>query len=150
MSRPGRSMKLLMFLSPRFRFRPFLSASGGQIPDGGAKTVQNAAVIFVHAEESDPDCGDKLLKKFVKNVKWITNKRGYKDIVLHSFTHLSDSKAPPEFAASFLENASEKLVSSGYRVELTPFGFSCEWNLSVHGEPLAKVFKNLSEEESAS
>lgn len=110
----------------------------------------DAAVIFVHAEAGDPDGGDKLLKKFVKNVKWIANKRSYRNVVLHSFTHLSESKAPAEFAASFLQKASEKLVSAGYRVELTPFGYSCEWDLSVHGEPLAKVFKNLSEEESQS
>lgn len=142
-------MKLLMFLSPRFRYRPFVSASGGRSLEGEAKTVTNAAVIFVHAEGSDADSGDKLLKKFVKNVKWIANKRDYKDVVLHSFTHLAESKAPPEFAASFLERASEKLTFAGYRVELTPFGYSCEWDLSVHGEPLAKVFKNLSEKESA-
>lgn len=142
-------MKLLMFLSPRFRFRPFLSASDGQSLDGEARTVSNAAVIFVHAEAGDPDSADKLLKKFVKNVKWIANKRDYKDVVLHSFTHLSESKAPAEFAASFLDRASQKLASAGYRVELTPFGYSCEWDLAVHGEPLAKVFKKLSEEESA-
>jgi len=136
-------MKLLMFLAPRFRYRPFVSTSDGARINDDEQCVRNAAVIFVHAEENDPLAGARLLTKFVKNVKWIANKREYKNVVLHSFTHLSESKSAPEFAESFLSRASERLSASGYRVRLTPFGYSCEWELTVHGEPLAKVFKNL-------
>lgn len=133
-----------MFLAPRFRFRPFVSAVDGAKADGVETSVRDAAVIFVHAEEGDAEDSAWLLTKFVKNVKWIANKRGFKDIVLHSFTHLSESKSAPEFAESFLIQAQERLSAAGYRVHLTPFGYSCEWKLSVHGEPLAKVFKSLS------
>jgi hypothetical protein len=136
-------MKLLMFLAPRFRYRPFLSSSSSAGVNDVEQCVHDAAVIFVHAEEKDGDAGSKLLTKFVKNVKWIANKRGFRNIVLHSFTHLSESKSPPEFAESFLSQASERLSAAGYCVRLTPFGHSCEWELAVHGEPLAKVFKSL-------
>jgi hypothetical protein len=37
----------------------------------------------------------------------------------------------------------ERLRSVGYRVWITPFGWVCEWELGVHGESLAKVFKSL-------
>ncbi len=133
-----------MFLAPRFRYRPFVSVLGGPAARDEDGDVRNAAVIFVHAEENDTDSGAKLLTKFVKNVKWIANKRDFKNVVLHSFNHLSESKSPPEFAGSFFIQASEKLSAAGYRVHLTPFGYSCEWELSVYGEPLAKVFKSLS------
>lgn len=136
-------MKLLMFLAPRFRFRPFLATLDGAETDVGEKTVEDTVVIFVHAEESDTMNTTALLTKFVKNVKWLANKRGVKNVVLHSFTHLSESKSAPEFAESFLIQASDRLSSAGYQVELTPFGYSCEWELAVHGEPLAKVFKSL-------
>ncbi|MDH3316571.1 MAG: threonyl-tRNA synthetase editing domain-containing protein [Gammaproteobacteria bacterium] len=132
-----------MFLAPRFRFRPFIATLDGAETDVGEKTVQDAAVIFVHAEESDTMNSAGLLTKLVKNVKWLANKRGIKNVVLHSFTHLSESKSSPEFAESFLIQASDRLSSAGYRVDLTPFGYSCEWELAVHGEPLAKVFKSL-------
>jgi hypothetical protein len=136
-------MKLLMFLAPRFRYRPFVPASDKSGISDAEKCVCNAAVIFVHAEENDPDAGPRLVTKFVKNVKWIANKRDFTNIVLHSFTHLSESKSAPEFAESFLSRVSEKLSAAGYCVRLTPFGYSCEWELAVHGEPLAKVFKSL-------
>jgi hypothetical protein len=84
-----------------------------------------------------------LLTKTLKNIKWLANKRGLKNIVLHSFTHLSNSTASPDYAHGFLEGAAERLRGTGYHVWLTPFGYFCEWELAVYGESLAKVFKSL-------
>jgi len=132
-----------MFLSPRFRYRAFVRTLEDAPAPPAEETVEDAAVIFVHAEHGDEAAPAKLLSKFVKNVKWLANKRGAKNIVLHSFTHLSESKAQPGFAESFLTDASARLRNAGYRVRLTPFGYSCEWDLAVHGESIAKVFKAL-------
>jgi hypothetical protein len=132
-----------MFLSPRFRYRPFVRALKDAPAPPVEETVEDAAVIFVHAEDGDDTAPAKLRSKFIKNVKWLANKRGVRNIVLHSFTHLSESKAEPGFAERFLTDAAARLESAGYRVHLTPFGYSCEWELAVHGEPIAKVFKAL-------
>ena len=136
-------MKLLMFLAKQFTFRPFektlLDASDG----GGEVQVTDAAVIFVHAEPQDETDPAGLETKFIKNAKWIAGKRGFKTIVLHSFTHLAEASASPMFAEAFLQSAAARLRNTGYQVVLTPFGWVCEWELSVHGESLAKVFKSL-------
>ena len=136
-------MKLLMFLAKQFTFRPFektLPDAG----DGGSEVqVADAAIIFVHSEPQDEIGPDGLETKFVKNVKWIAGKRGFKNIVLHSFTHLAESSASPQFAEAFLQSAATRLRNTGYQVVLTPFGWVCEWELSVYGESLAKVFKSL-------
>jgi len=42
-----------------------------------------------------------------------------------------------------LERLAERLRGTGYQVWITPFGYVCEWDLSVYGESLAKVFKAL-------
>jgi CRP-like cAMP-binding protein len=63
-----------------------------------------------------------LETRFVKNVKWIAGKRGFRNIVLHSFTHLAEASASPQFAEAFLQSAAQRLRSTGYRVTLTPFG----------------------------
>ena len=42
-----------------------------------------------------------------------------------------------------LQGAATRLRNTGYQVTLTPFGWVCEWDLSVFGESLAKVFKSL-------
>jgi hypothetical protein len=136
-------MKLLMFLAKEFTFRPFektLADAGESVSE---VQVLNTAVIFVHSEPQDEISSSGLETKFVKNVKWIAGKRGFKNIVLHSFTHLAENSASPKFAEIFLQNTAGRLRSTGYQVTLTPFGWVCEWDLSVYGESLAKVLKSL-------
>jgi hypothetical protein len=136
-------MKLLMFQARRFWYRPF-SKTLEQVEDAsGEEEVPEAAVIFFHGEAQDEQRRSKVLTKALKNIKWLANKRGLKNIVLHSFTHLSGSTASPEFARDFLEEVAGRLRRTGYNVWLTPFGYVCEWELSVYGESLAKVFKEI-------
>lgn len=136
-------MKLLMFLAKQFTFRPFEKTLPDASDGGSEVQVANAAIIFVHSEPRDEIGPSDLETKFVKNVKWIAGKRGFKHIVLHSFTHLAEASASPQFAEAFLQSAAARLRNTGYQVVLTPFGWVCEWELSVHGESLAKVFKSL-------
>ena len=136
-------MKLLMFLAKQFTFRPFEKTLPEAGDGGGEVQVTDAAVVFVHAEPQDEADPASLETKFVKNVKWIARKREMKNIVLHSFTHLAEASASPQFAEAFLQGAATRLRNTGYQVTLTPFGWVCEWDLSVFGESLAKVFKSL-------
>lgn len=136
-------MKLLMFQAKRFRFRTF-EKTLEQVPDLDLEEeVTEAAVIFLHVEKKDAETPDPVFSKTLKNSKWLANKRGLKKVVLHSFTHLGGETATPEFAQTFLERLAERLRSTGYQVWITPFGYVCEWDLSVYGESLAKVFKDL-------
>jgi hypothetical protein len=127
----------------RFWYRPFSKTLEQAEDASGEEEVTEAAVVFVHAEMEDEQRRSKVLTKALKNIKWLANKRGLKNIVLHSFTHLADSKASPEFAHNFLEEVAGRLQRTGYNVWLTPFGYVCEWELSVYGESLAKVFKEI-------
>ncbi len=136
-------MKLLMFLAKQFTFRPFEKTLPDAGDGGGEVQLTDAAVVFVHAEPQDETDAAGLETKFVKNVKWIAGKRELRNIVLHSFTHLAEASASPQFAEVFLQGAATRLRNTGYQVTLTPFGWVCEWELSVFGESLAKVFKSL-------
>jgi len=136
-------MKLLMFLAKQFAFRPFEKTLAEAGDGGGEVQVIDAVVVFVHSEVQDEVAPVGLETKFVKNVKWLAGKRGFKNIVLHSFTHLAEVSASPQFAEAFLQSAASRLRNTGYQVVLTPFGWVCEWELSVYGESLAKVFKSL-------
>ena len=135
-------MKMLMFLAGRFIFRPY-EKIWPEAGDGSEVRVEEAVVVFIHNEPQDQAAPSDLETKFVKNVKWIAGKRGFRNIVLHSFTHLADTSASPEFARSFIENAAARLQKTGYQVQATPFGWVGAWDLSVYGESLAKVFKSL-------
>ena len=48
-----------------------------------------------------------------------------------------------DLRGQILGQLSERLTDTGYAVKCTPFGYFCEWNLDVHGESLAKVWKEI-------
>ncbi len=138
-------MKLLCFQAKRFRWKTH-SKTLPEAPDREVEEiVADAVVAFVHAESSDENEERKIsvLRQTLKHIKWLANKRGFKDIVIHSFTHLGGDTASPA-GAEFLINAlAERLRETDYQVWVTPFGYFCEWDLNVYGESLAKVWKEI-------
>jgi hypothetical protein len=138
-------MKLLCFQAKRFRWKTH-SKTLAEVPDQEIEQeVAETVVVFLHAERSDarPDREKPVLRQTLKHVKWLANKREIKNVVLHSFTHLGGDTAEPAFAEPFISTLAERLGESGYQVLTTPFGYFCEWDLSVYGESLAKVWKEI-------
>jgi len=143
-------MKLLCFQARHFGWKSFsktLDEIGGEaVADVTADDeLRDCVVVFAHIESQDEPADERkrVFKHTLKHVKWLANKRDYKNVVLHSFTHLGGQNASPEFAQAFLIELAERLEATNYQVKSTPFGYFCEWQLDVHGESLAKVYKQV-------
>lgn len=138
-------MKLLCFLAKRFRWKSHSKSLADAPEQDVDQEVCDTAVVFLHAEISDgsADRDTAVLRQSLKHIKWLANKRSCKTIVLHSFTHLGGDSAEPRAAQALISNLAERLRETGYEVWTTPFGYFCEWELSVHGESLAKVWKEI-------
>jgi hypothetical protein len=136
-------MRLLMFQAKRFWWKTFSktleNAQAVEVEDA----VEDAVVVFMHVEEKDAADRDDVFRKTLKNVKWLANKRELRRVVLHSFTHLGGQNADPGFAGDFIQELADRLSATGYDVRVTPFGYFNEWELSVYGESLGKVWKEL-------
>ncbi len=136
-------MKLLLFYAHRWWFRT-ASKSLAFIQDVNIEdSMENTVVVFFHVEKEDEVKGKSLQDKFIKNIKWLAGKFRTKNVVLHSFNHLSTSKASPEFSEELLKYVRERLQHAGYKVLCTPFGYFNEFLIHVGGESLAKVFKEF-------
>ncbi len=137
-------MRLLMFYTHEWWYKT-AAKSLADAPDAGREeaTSGGAVVIFFHAEAGDEAKGAGVVEKFTKNVKWLAGKFETKQIVLHSFNHLSSSKAEPEFALAVADEVEARLVRTGYSVMRTPFGYFNEFRMHVAGDSLAKVFKEF-------
>jgi len=136
-------MKAILYYAPSFWFKTYKKILD-YVPDNEMeKTVENAVVVFYQAEEEDREKKSGVISKFVKNVKWVAGKFNTKIIVLHSFSHLSMSKAAPELTDSIIRDVKERLLRTGYSITETPFGYLNEWKMHVAGESLAKVFKEF-------
>jgi len=138
-------MKLLCFQAKRFRWKTHSKT----LPEVPAQDVDQAVeatlVVFIHAEarEAEENRKTSVQRQTLKHIKWLANKRELNNIVLHSFAHLGGETAPPAYAEAFITILAERLRETGYKVWLTPFGYFCEWDLSVYGESLAKVWKEI-------
>ncbi|MBA7538919.1 hypothetical protein ES705_31197 [subsurface metagenome] len=66
-----------------------------------------------------------------------------KNLILHSFAHLSESKAEPEFTKLLLNRVEEHMANAGYEVNQTPFGYFLDLQVDAPGFSLARVFKNI-------
>ncbi len=140
-----RPVKLLTFQAKRFAWTPF-SKTLDDAPDAeGGESISDCVVAFIHVEPDDvsEERRSKVFKTALKHLKWLANKREYRSIVLHTFAHLGGENADPEESRALFDSLAERLRQTGYEVWITPFGYFCEWDLSVHGESLAKVWKSI-------
>ncbi|HSE84867.1 MAG TPA: threonyl-tRNA synthetase editing domain-containing protein [Candidatus Binatia bacterium] len=138
-------MKLLCFQAKRFHWKTHTKSLAEVADRDAEEEVVDTVVVFVHAEKSDTEANRKaaILRQTLKHIKWLANKRNFKTIVIHSFTHLGAETASADFAEALIETVAERLRENGYSVRTTPFGYFCEWDLSVYGDSLAKVWKEI-------
>jgi hypothetical protein len=138
-------MRLLCFQAKRFWWRPYEQTLAEAADGGEPMEVRDAVVAFVHVERGDVEGerADSVFRQAFKHLKWLANKRGLRTVVLHSFTHLGGDSADPQAAHAVLTRLAERLRETGYATHITPFGWFNEWDLSVHGESLAKVWKQI-------
>ncbi len=136
-------MKLLMIYCDIFSYEP-ASKTLEMVPDvdGGAEYEQ-VQTAFIQIEKEDEEREKEVARKLLKNLKWIAGKNKTKKIVLHSFAHLSESKADPVFTMDFFNAVQQRLENSGYEVYQTPFGYFLDLRVQAPGFSLARVFKNL-------
>ncbi|MCH8231975.1 MAG: threonyl-tRNA synthetase editing domain-containing protein [Bacteroidetes bacterium] len=139
-------MKLLMIFTNRFAYKPgikTLETVENVKPD--KVSFEHAQTAFIQVEETDDDSDTlkSIETKLVKNLKWIARKNKTNLIILHSFAHLSESKASPEVSKRLFDNVETRLTSSGYEVYQTPFGYFLDLDIEAPGFSLARVFKSF-------
>lgn len=136
-------MKLLMIYMNRFSYKPTIKTLDSMPEINEGKEYENVQTAFIQIEKEDEEKESEVKKKLLKNLKWIAGKNNTKHIILHSFAHLSESKASPEFSKALFDNVDERLSNSGFTVEQTPFGYFLDLNIEAPGFSLARVFKEF-------
>ena len=135
-------MRVLTFLARSFSWQPF-SQTLPDAPPATSGEVMDAVVAFIQVEMKDEEAYARSFRHLLKHLKWLANKKGFKNIVLHSFTHLGGENASPQLAQQLFVEMAQRLENTGYHVFITPFGYFCSWQLDVYGESLAKVYKAI-------
>lgn len=137
-------MKLLMIFVKEFTYTPTIKTLEGFDDHSESKTFNNALVGFIQVEEHDTEKAIlKVEKNLVKNLKWGARKNETNFVVLHSFAHLSESKATPEFTKEIFDLAEKRLKNANYETAQTPFGYFLDLNINAPGFSQARMFKSF-------
>lgn len=136
-------MKLLMIYSNKFYYNPTIKSLERFETVNKDFEINNALIAFIHAEEKDENDINGIEKKLVKNLKWAAKKNNTNNIVLHSFAHLSESRANADATKKILDLAEFRLKNANYETHQTPFGYFLDLNIDAPGFSLARIFKSF-------
>lgn len=137
-------MKVLVMYVDEFSYTPSQkNLEGAETVTGGA-IYTDSILAFIQVEESDEEFDVKSReKKLVNHLKWTARKNDCKKIILHSFAHLSESKASAEFTKELFDLAEIRLQNGGYETAQTPFGYFLDLSLKAPGHSLARIWASL-------
>ncbi|HUX94834.1 MAG TPA: threonyl-tRNA synthetase editing domain-containing protein [Bacteroidales bacterium] len=136
-------MKILFIYCENFGYNPTIKTVDEAPENSISANYNNVQVAFIQVEEEDVERVSEVEKKLIKNLKWVCGKNEAKTVILHSFAHLSDSKAEPEFTRQLLTRAEERMANAGYTVHQTPFGYFLDLHIDAPGFSLARIFKSI-------
>lgn len=136
-------MKVLLIYCKTFAYTPTSKTLEMAEINEVSESFENVQTAFVQVEEDDIERESEVSKKLLKNIKWVSGKNNTKKVILHSFAHLSESKADPEITLKIFNKVEERLKSVGYEVAQTPFGYFLDLQINAPGFSLARVFKSF-------
>ena len=132
-----------MIYSDRFAYIPADKALSNEPDSNEGDEIKDAVIGLIHAETVDEKDPGRVEKKLIKNLKWGARKNDTQRIVLHSFSHLAETKADADFTRELLGRASQRLAKAGYDVWQTPFGYFLDLDLQAPGRSTARIFASF-------
>ena len=137
-------MKVLVFYTNSFSYTPVIKNLDDAPDPGEGKTYEKCILAFIQVEEADEEKGLKSReKKLVNHLKWVARKNNTNKIVLHSFAHISFSKASPDFTKQVFDAAQVRLENGEYETDQTPFGYFLDLKMDAPGYSLARIWAEL-------
>jgi len=136
-------MNVLFIYCKEVAYTPTTKTIADAKEDVASAKYENVQVAFIQSEREDMERENDVITKLLKNLKWVSGKNQVKKVILHSFAHLSDSKADPDFTMLLFNKVEERLKNAGYEVSQTPFGYFLDLQVDAPGFSLARVFKDI-------
>lgn len=137
-------MKVLIMFVKEFSYKPAQKNLDEADHASEGAVFHDSVLAFIQIEENDE--GYDILsreKKLVNHLKWCARKNKTKNIILHSFAHLSESKATPNFTKELFDLAEKRLQHGGYQTAQTPFGYFLDLEIKAPGHSLARIWATL-------
>ena len=139
-------MKTLNLHVDYIKFKPLKKAlkSIADLPEKEKQEqeIKEVLVVLTAVEKSDTDV-NKIVEKYIENIKDIAKQVNANNIVLYPYAHLSKVLSSPEIAQEILIKAEENLKKEKFKVTRAPFGYYKEFELKVKGHPLSELSREI-------
>jgi threonyl-tRNA synthetase editing subunit len=136
-------MKLLMIYCSKFAYNPTIhTLKDFPLVENGSEQT-DSLVAFIHAEFTDEEDPKGIENKLLKNIKWAAKKNNTKNIILHSFAHLAETKANPLITKDIFNKVELRLKNADYNCCQTPFGHFLDLDIQAPGVSQARIFKGF-------
>jgi hypothetical protein len=137
-------MKVLSMIVSRFAYTLGEKTLEDTEPVNEGAEYKDALLAFVQIEETDEQ-HDILSreKKLVNHLKWASRKNNCRRVILHSFAHLSASKASVSYTREIFNQAEIRLKNAGFETFQTPFGYFLNLSVDAPGFSLARIWAEL-------
>jgi len=137
-------MKVLAMFTTHFSYEPKVKNSEGFSDTTSGNSFTDCIVAFIQLETEDEEKDvTSREKKLVNHLKWVLRKNNCQKIVLHSFAHLSDSKASATFTKQVFDAAEQRLQNANIETTQTPFGYFLDLDIKAPGFSLARIWASL-------
>jgi hypothetical protein len=137
-------MKVLVMYVDEFGYQPQIKNLDSVDETTEGATFNDAILAFIQVEESDEEKDVKSReKKLVNHLKWTARKNNCNQVILHSFAHLSESKASVAFTKELFDLAEKRLQNADFTTAQTPFGYFLDLNIKAPGYSLARIWASL-------
>lgn len=137
-------MKVLVIYTTHFAYEPRVKnvETAEEVTNGAEFSDCLVAFIQVETEDEEKDVLSRE-KKLVNHLKWTLRKNNTNRIILHSFAHLSESKASLDFTKAIFDQAEIRLQNAGFETAQTPFGYFLDLDIKAPGFSLARIWSSL-------
>ncbi len=137
-------MKVLVMYVDEFSYQPARKNLEEVEDISEGAQFSDSILAFIQVEESDEEKDVKSReKKLVNHLKWTARKNDCKSVILHSFAHLSESKASVDFTKELFDLAEKRLQNADFTTAQTPFGYFLDLNIKAPGFSLARIWAAL-------
>ncbi len=137
------TMKLLFIYCSKFRYNPTIHTLDEFPEVEQGEEFKDTLIAFIHAEAHDEENSKGDETKLIKNLKWAAKKNNTKNVVLHSFAHLAETKADPHFTKDIFDKAEIRMKNADYSCFQTPFGYFLDLDIQAPGVSQARIFKSF-------
>ncbi len=105
--------------------------------------AEDALVCFITAEQRDESNPAGAAKVAAANVVDVAGQVRTNRVVLYPYAHLSSSLAASGPAQELIATLEKELVSRGFEVHSSPFGYYKSFKVAVKGHPLSELSREI-------